>query len=187
MESKHSLLKRQLKKYLKNVDKIPEEINELVNVINEAYYQFDTDRKMLERSLELSSQELFQATSEMRAIFQAFPDHLFLIDENGVILDYKTGIIDNLNLQQGNIIGRNIRETPLAEITGLLLNSIKNVLNSQKIKHIEYSLILNESEVFFETRLVPFKNNQVICITRDITSTKLAEIALRMSETKYRT
>jgi len=81
----HSLLKRQLKKYLSDGFVVPEEMKEFVDSVNRAYKQFDEDREMLERSLELSSRELMQANSEMRATLQAFPDLVFSDDRNGII------------------------------------------------------------------------------------------------------
>ncbi|MCD4754196.1 MAG: sensor histidine kinase, partial [Deltaproteobacteria bacterium] len=74
MEQMHSLLNRQLKRYFKGRDAIPEEWQGFVEAVNDAYWQSDSDRNMLERSLVLSSQELLQANSELRAIFQALPD-----------------------------------------------------------------------------------------------------------------
>lgn len=62
---RHSLLRRQLKKYIADADVAPE-WRELLEAVDLAYQQFDEDREMLERSLELSSQELIQANSDAR-------------------------------------------------------------------------------------------------------------------------
>ena len=88
MSDLHSLLKRQISKYLRNNDAPPGEMHEFIEAINSAYFQFDEDRTMLERSLDLSSRELLEANSEMRALFQAFPDLYFCLDFEGKILDY---------------------------------------------------------------------------------------------------
>ena len=72
----HSLLRRQIKKVFGDAFTVPQEWRGFVEIVNNAYHEFDTDRNMLERSLELSSQELLQANSEMRAVFQAIPDLL---------------------------------------------------------------------------------------------------------------
>jgi len=67
----------------------PEEWRQFIEAIDAAYWEFDVDREMLERSLDLSSQELIQANSEMRAVFQAIPDLLFRLDQDGRILDFR--------------------------------------------------------------------------------------------------
>ena len=73
----HSLLKRQLRKYFSDSLEVPDEWQGFLEMVNNAYHEFDTDRNMLERSLELSSQELLQANTEMRVIFEAIPDLFF--------------------------------------------------------------------------------------------------------------
>jgi PAS domain S-box-containing protein len=69
MAAQHSLLKRQLKRYFGDPATIPAEWQGFLAAVNDAYHQSDTDRGMLERSLELTSQELLLANSEMRAVF----------------------------------------------------------------------------------------------------------------------
>src|ERR671911_250710 len=64
MRHRHSLLKRQLKRHFPD-DRVPETIQPLLNDVAEAYLQFDADRGMLERSLDLSSQELLQANAAL--------------------------------------------------------------------------------------------------------------------------
>lgn len=67
MTYRHSLLKRQIKRHL-GKDKIPPEWESFLHAVDSAYEQFDDDREMLERSLELSSQELMEANSGMKAL-----------------------------------------------------------------------------------------------------------------------
>ncbi|MEW6322013.1 MAG: ATP-binding protein [Acidobacteriota bacterium] len=64
-ESRHSLLLRQLKRVFGD-GPTPVELGPFVDAVDEAYRAFDADRAMLERSLELSSQELLQANAELR-------------------------------------------------------------------------------------------------------------------------
>ena len=66
----HSLLKRQIKKFFGNSGSPPKEYQGFIELINNAYQQFDGDRAMLERSLDLSSQELIHSNSDMRMIFE---------------------------------------------------------------------------------------------------------------------
>ena len=63
----HRLLKRQLRRAFGDPDILPEELKHLVREVDDAYQAFDTDREMLERSLDLSSQELMAAASDIRA------------------------------------------------------------------------------------------------------------------------
>ena len=69
MTELHSLLRRQMKRYFGNSDTIPPELCGFLSMVNDAYHQSDSDRSMLERSLELTSQELITANAEVRAVF----------------------------------------------------------------------------------------------------------------------
>ena len=88
MAELHSLLRRQLKRHFPD-ERVPPELEPMLAAIDQAYQQFDDDRAMLERSLDLSSQELLQANGELRALVSAFPDHILRLDPRGTILDIK--------------------------------------------------------------------------------------------------
>src|SRR5579871_4989870 len=104
----HSLLKRQLKRCFGEGFQVPPEWRELLAAVNDSYCEFDADREMVERVLELSSQELLQANSEMHAVFQAIPDLLFRVDRHGTILAFKAGSTGELVLERRELFGRRI-------------------------------------------------------------------------------
>jgi signal transduction histidine kinase/DNA-binding response OmpR family regulator len=60
----HRLLRRQLRKYLGVENDVPGALQAFVAAVDAAYADFDSDRAMLERSLELSSKELSDARDE---------------------------------------------------------------------------------------------------------------------------
>ena len=60
----HRLLKRQISKHFGQKPEIPG-INDFISAINDAYISFDDDHRQLERTLEISSQELFKANQEL--------------------------------------------------------------------------------------------------------------------------
>ncbi|MEQ9280757.1 MAG: PAS domain S-box protein [Balneola sp.] len=58
---KHSLLRRQIKTHLTSLEKIPAGLSEFIRAIEESYSHFDSDRELLERSMEISSEELLKS------------------------------------------------------------------------------------------------------------------------------
>ena len=62
----HRLLRRQLKKHLGIEDEVPAELQPFLAAVDAAYTDLDSDRAMLERSLELSSKELSDAHHEAK-------------------------------------------------------------------------------------------------------------------------
>src|SRR5579872_182011 len=71
MTDYHSLLRRQMRRHGLVSDQLSPEIKQFLASVDSAYRNFDDDRRMLERSLDLSSQELLQANAEMRAANEA--------------------------------------------------------------------------------------------------------------------
>ena len=62
----HKLLARQLKRHFGDIDAVPPALSEFVRTIDAAYRQADADRELLERSLDLTSDELLEANAELR-------------------------------------------------------------------------------------------------------------------------
>ncbi|MGK7344613.1 MAG: ATP-binding response regulator [Candidatus Nitrospinota bacterium M3_3B_026] len=62
----HPLLLRQLRRHFGGPESFPEELKPFVEAVDKAYHDADSDRLMLERSLELSSQEFVIKSAELR-------------------------------------------------------------------------------------------------------------------------
>ena len=78
MMTRHRLLLRQIRKHLGPDSALAPDCQELLGAVEEAYGQFDTDRKLIERSMELSSQELIEAKGELfRGIDSGVPPFSF--------------------------------------------------------------------------------------------------------------
>ncbi|MGB1032413.1 MAG: PAS domain-containing sensor histidine kinase [Flavobacteriales bacterium] len=65
MESLTRLLKRQLKKAFGSPENIPEGLNELIMSVNQSYIHYESDRALLERTMEISSTELFESNKRL--------------------------------------------------------------------------------------------------------------------------
>ena len=72
----HRLLRRQLKKHLGIEDEVPASLQPFLAAVGAAYADFDSDRAMLERSLELSSKELADAHGEAMQVRRRLTDAL---------------------------------------------------------------------------------------------------------------
>lgn len=182
----HSLLRRQLKRSFGDSFVIPAQWQAFIESINDAYQEFDMDRNMLERSLELSSHELLQTNSEMRAIFEAIPDLFFRLDYEGTIIDCKTGNTSDLYIARERLIGNKIYEIPIENIANIFKSALERIKETISAVNMEYSITLDGKDNYYEARLIPVPENQIIAIVRNVTERKLAEMALFESEAKYR-
>lgn len=61
----HKLLQRQLKRHFGAVESMPEEWRGFIDAVNEAYHQAEDERTLLERSLDLTSQELVDRNHQL--------------------------------------------------------------------------------------------------------------------------
>lgn len=182
----HSLLKRQLKRCFGDASAIPDAWRDFIDMVNKAYHESDMDRNMLERSLDLSSHELMQANSEMRAIFEAVPDIFFRVDAVGNILDCKTGKASDLFMSRENIIGKRIYDVPIAQVADQFQKALEEVRATHVPVTFEYSISLHGIENFCEARCIPILEEQTIIIIRNVTDRKNAQNALIKSEEYYR-
>lgn len=97
----HSLLKRQVKRHLVKSSSLPKELQDIFDAINNAYIQSDIDRNMLERSLDLSSQELLTTNVELKktlsllnATIESTRDGILVVDLTGKIISFNKKFVD---------------------------------------------------------------------------------------------
>lgn len=180
----HRLLKRQLDRYVGGIDAVPEEWKAFIEAVDAAYQASDTDRAMVERSLELSSKELLQANSEMRAVFASLPDLFFRVDRDGKILDQRgvTNADDYLGVE--TLVGKRLQDVPDCDVAEQLTAALGQALGSEQIVTLEYSLLLDGNERWYEARLSPLWNQEVVVIVRNISERKDAERALAQHSLK---
>jgi len=178
MSARHTLLQRQLRKFFPGV--VPEDAEAFIEAVGLAYQQFDDDRRMLERSLELSSKELIEANNELRAVFEAVPDLFFRIDPTGRILDYKSGTQKGLHAPPSRLVGTRIQSSPITGLGAKFDEAIRNAIERRTIVTIDYSMPRNGDVDYFEARLVPLPmHDEIVVIIRDITKRKHTEEELK--------
>jgi PAS domain S-box-containing protein len=177
VERIHNLLKRQLRRHFQS-DVPPPEIESFIDAVNETYKQFDDDRSMMENTMELSSRELLQANSEMRAIFQGLPDLFFRIDPAGKILDYRGGSSQSMYVHPEKLVGKKIQDMPLPEASKKFQQAISDIARDERMVSIDYALTKDGRPNYYEARLVPLPNHQIIVAIRNITDLKMAQEAL---------
>lgn len=183
----HNLLRRQLRRYFGDLFTVPAEWEQFVSAVNDAYIQFDADRGMVERSLDLSSKELMHANSAMRVLLQAFPDVLLRTDSGGTILEYKTGSRTEIFAETRDLVGKRIQEIFSLKVNAMFQEAVEKIRTEKTMTVIEYSAESADGEYSYEARVIPLLEGQNMVIIRNITERKLAEEALRESESKYST
>jgi PAS domain S-box-containing protein len=180
MTALHSLLNRQIRRHLGTEASISEPWVSLIRAVDDAYRQGDEDRALLERALEISSQELMQANSQTRAMLQATPNLSLRVAFDGTVLEYKPSPLVDLFCSNavGDSPGRRLVLRP--DFLEHFQSSLDLLLQGKPMATFEIEPDGAPGRLF-ETRIVTLSSNQTVVVIRDITEERAAEAALRQA------
>ncbi|HVS03270.1 MAG TPA: EAL domain-containing protein [Thermoanaerobaculia bacterium] len=164
----HSLLARQLRQGFGSLDAAPERLRPFLELVDRAYREADEDRRMLERSLDLSSQELLAANAELAALLAGFPDLVLRLDYEGRILDFEGGTEGRMALQSDDLVGRRVSELPLGELAEKVAVATRKVQGGERLVTFEYARAEEAEGRHFEARVAPLCEGEVLVVVRDI-------------------
>ena len=82
----HRTLERQLKHIYGAINKVPPGIEKLLEVVASTYDSFDKDRRLIDRSLEISSRELELAKNKSETLLASIGEGVFGIDRERSII-----------------------------------------------------------------------------------------------------
>jgi PAS domain S-box-containing protein len=131
-----------------------------------------TERKRTEEALAASD-------AEFRALFAAMDDVLFIIDRDGVYRKVAPTNPRLLYKPREELLGMTVQDVFPAKQAQTFINTIRQVLESQQTARIEYQLMIEGQEVWFDASLSPISAESILWMARDITDRKRAEESLR--------
>jgi HD-GYP domain-containing protein (c-di-GMP phosphodiesterase class II) len=129
----------------------------------------------MEIMTELSLQSLPNADQRLEAMLQAFGDLMFVVDEDGMILDHKSSDLLQLNGLPQEILQRKIQDLLPIEAGWKIVDGLHNLHEKNKVIQVEFSLSALNGKNWYESRLVPTANKQIVVFIRDITKYKDSE------------
>ena len=138
-----------------------------------------TERKLAEDALRASE-------AELRALFAAMSDVIFVIDINGRHLKVAPTNPNILYRPPDKIVGKRLHDIFPKPTADVFHECVRRALATRNQLSIEYSLNIRGQEMWFVATIAPMTEETVLWVARDITDIKQAERALRESENLYR-
>lgn len=120
---------------------------------------------------------LKESEEQNRAILNAIPDSIFLLNKTGICLDCYVHHYNELPVSPDQFRGKHVRDVLPNRIASEIVLSMEAILRNGETKILEFSLPIDGKEHSFETRMVRGGSDRILCLVRDITEHKQVEEA----------
>jgi two-component system sensor histidine kinase/response regulator len=110
--------------------------------------------------------------TQMQAIFSAMTDIIIIYDSDGRYLEIASTNSSNLYRPAASMLGRTVTEIFPPDQAAFLLENIRHTLTTGELTHVEYSLLIDEKEIWFSALASPLGSNSVVWVAHDITDYK---------------
>jgi PAS domain S-box-containing protein len=127
-----------------------------------------TDLKEVESKLDKSE-------VTRKSILHAIPDTVFAVNTVGMIVDFYPNEDQEAILASDTLTGRSILDIMPASLHQPVIHGIQSTIATQKIHTLEYEEIEDGVQSYFELRLSPLSDSEIIIIVRDISDIKLSQ------------
>ncbi|MCX8111005.1 MAG: PAS domain-containing protein, partial [Syntrophorhabdaceae bacterium] len=134
--------------------------------------------------MKTDQEDLEKENRDLKAFIDACPDLMLRLDRDGKIIDCKAGMPEGQYVPKDMLLGKSILDTPLGQSSEIFRDGIEGVRKTGSPIKIDYSIMIDEKENFFEARIVPIKpvsDEQIFVIIRNLTEQKKVEANLQAS------
>ena len=135
-------------------------------------------RPRVKFSMDTSLRNLFGVNQMLETSFQAFTDLIIVLDYKGFIFDSQRGHLFPPVLH-GEISHRELRDVFPAGAVEEVEKALYSVQQTGTPASLEIPLAVQNSEYWFDVRLVPLSPNQALLTARDVTRCHETEFRLR--------
>jgi len=127
-------------------------------------------------TLKRAEAELHQSESSKRALLEIIPDLMIQINREGIYLDFIPPT--NFNVLGTDLIGKSEYEVMPADFAKRRMHYVEMALQTGNLQLFESTLEVNGALQYEESRIIPYAENSVFVIVRDVSDRKRSELAL---------
>ncbi|WP_430974432.1 PAS domain-containing sensor histidine kinase [Sunxiuqinia rutila] len=175
----HTKSRQRTEIYIEHLDKWFEiySLQPAANQIATIFYDITNQRQLIG--------SLQESRKRYKVLLEAIPDIFFIIDKDGLYVDFVIKESELIQINPDDIVGNSIFEVGFSEkMSRKIFQCIQDAINRDSIETIEYALEVEKGTAMFEMRIARLDDNSVISIARDITKRKIAEIRLEEAKLK---
>jgi PAS domain S-box-containing protein len=126
-----------------------------------------------------SEDQAYEAASELRALFQTFPDLFIRLDRSGGVIESTGGQSSDQFLSPDKFRGKNLQDLLPAVVVDQLRDSQEKARKTKAPQIVEFSVDGRAGPQIYETRVVPLDWEHSIATFRNITARKNDEKRLQ--------
>ncbi|MBX0335024.1 PAS domain S-box protein [Pontibacter sp. HSC-14F20] len=122
-----------------------------------------------------AQQEIKNSEAKIRAILDAIPDLMFIVDKNGIYLEMHNEHSQHSVMHSSEVIGKSLFDLLPASLSQKTFDLIQEVLATGQLHSVDYEL----NDRYYEGRIVKHIEEQVLTIVRDVTDERKAAIEVK--------
>ena len=126
-----------------------------------------------------SEDQAYEAASELRALFQTFPDLFIRLDRSGQVVESTGGQSSDQFLSPDKFRGRNLQDLLPAGVVDQLREAQEKARKTKTPQIVEFNVDARAGQQVYETRVVPLDWEHSIATLRNITARKNDEKRLQ--------
>ncbi len=139
-----------------------------------------TREKKMEEKNKKTQEALAASEMELRALFASMRDTVLVIDRSGVYCKVAPTNPGRLYIPPEKVIGKHLTDFFPAKQADKLLGVIQQVLETRQILKIEYEILLQGENPWFEASISPMGEDRTLWVARDISERKQVEAKLHL-------
>lgn len=129
-----------------------------------------------------TDEALRESESRNRALLEAVPDFMFVLNREGFLIDCNITNREDLLMPPEEFLNKHISEVLPQEVASVAQVKLEQVFQEKQSQMFEYQLEINGQLKHFEDRIVYSSENTVLSIIRNITDRKEAIMKTHKSE-----
>ena len=132
-------------------------------------------------------EDLNESNQRTKAILSAIPDLMFVLNREGVYIDYYSPNDSLLAAKPSEFLGKSPFDILPKEVAEMNKRALELLFETGEYQLFSYSLDGNNETKYFDARLVLFGNDRALAIVRDITEQKKGQLTIAKNEQYLKT